>query len=62
MAPPPEFTAPSTRIDPATGERVMAGGDALPALLDTLDVGGTIRSQLIRLQAWVKQTAGEHSD
>jgi hypothetical protein len=32
----------------------MAGAEALPWSIETLDIGGGIRSRLIRLQAWVR--------
>lgn len=45
-------------VDPATGEPTLSGRDALPWALDTLTVGGDIRSTLVRLQAWTKALLG----
>lgn len=56
MATPPEFARPPVTIDPVTGARVMTGADTLVALTDALETGGGIRAQLIRLQAWVRNT------
>lgn len=56
MATPPEFLPPPVTIDPATGARVMTGADTLIALTDALETGGSIRAQLIRLQAWLRTT------
>jgi len=54
MEDPPTFTQPPTRTTSATGKREMAGAEALSWSIETLDIGGEIRSRLIRLQAWVR--------
>ena len=56
MATPAEFALPPVTIYPATGKPVMTGRDALPAIIDILKTGGDIRMQLLRLQAWVRET------
>lgn len=43
----------------AEGSTALAGKDALPWALDTLDLGGDIRGKLIRLQDWVKALLGD---
>lgn len=49
MATPPKFPA----LQPST-DGTAAGKDVLPWAAGVLDVGGSIRQQLIRLQDWVK--------
>lgn len=53
MATPPTFADPPVTTNPQTGEAEMQGRDALAWAVDTLSVGGDIRSKLIRLQAWI---------
>lgn len=53
MVKPGEFSRPPVTVSP-TGETGLAGKDALPWALDTLDLGGDIRAKYIRLQDWVR--------
>lgn len=55
---PGEFSRPPVTIA-ADGSTALAGKDALPWALDTLDLGGDIRGKLIRLQDWVKTLLGD---
>jgi len=43
----------------ADGTTALAGRDALPWALDTLDLGGDIRAKFIRLQDWVTGLLGD---
>ncbi len=43
----------------ADGSTSLTGRDAVPWALDTLDLGGDIRSKFIRLQDWVKTLLGD---
>ncbi len=54
MVDPPTFSPPPVTANPQTGEVELAGRDALPWALDTLSVGGELRSNYVRLQAWVR--------
>lgn len=55
---PGEFSRPPVTVS-ADGTTSLAGRDALPWALDTLDLGGDIRSKFIRLQDWVKTLLGD---
>jgi hypothetical protein len=57
MVAPGKFQRPPTVTD-AAGKTVMRGSEALPWTLDTLDLGGDIRSRLIRLQDYVRTILG----
>lgn len=54
MARPQTFAPPPATTNPQTGELQLSGAAALPWAIDTLAVGGEIRSRLIRLQNWVQ--------
>lgn len=56
MVEPPKFQNPPTRVNPETGELEMLARDMLPWSLDTLQTAGDIRSNYMRLQAWVAAT------
>ena len=58
MVRPGEFSRPPVTVG-ADGSTSLAGRDALPWALDTLDLGGDIRSKLIRLQDWVSTLLGD---
>lgn len=53
MVEPPKFQAPPTTINAETGETEILARDMLPWSLDTLQTGGEIRANYMRLQAWV---------
>jgi len=55
MVAPGQFSRPPVTVN-ADGTTTLAGKDVLPWALDTLDLGGDIRSKLLRLQAWVNTT------
>lgn len=57
MVAPGKFQRPPTVTD-AAGKTVMRGSEALPWALDTLDLGGDIRSRFIRLQDYVRTILG----
>ena len=59
MATPPQFQPLPTTTDPKTGAVIATGAELLPWSLDTLDVAGKTRLQLMRLQAWVSAIAGK---
>lgn len=60
MVVPGKFQRPPTATD-ANGKTVMRGSETLPWALDTLDLGGDIRSRLIRLQDYVRTILGGES-
>jgi len=59
MEDPATFTRPPVRRNKDTGKPEMAGAEALPWAIETLDIGGEIRGRYIRLQAWVRKILGE---
>ena len=61
MVKPGEFSRPPVTVS-QNGETGLAGKDALPWALDTLDIGGDIRSKFIRLQDWVRILLDEKKD
>lgn len=55
MVAPGQFSRPPVTVS-GDGSAALAGKDALPWALDTLDLGGDIRGKLLRLQAWIATT------
>lgn len=56
---PGEFSQPLVRLNQLTGKLEMTGADNQAWSIDTLALGGDIRSKFIRLQDWVLQLLDE---